>query len=141
MAQLDRSVATLRIGGDDLKPAEITTVLGCSASKQQIKGEVTVGKVSGRSYVAKTGMWRLESKDATPEDIDGQISEILSKLTTDQKAWEQLSSQYMLDLFCGLFMKVSNEGLSISSESLKALGTRGIGLSLDIYGPDDVDDE
>lgn len=141
MAQLDKSVATLRIGGDDLKPAEITALLGHSASKQQVKGEVTVGKVSGRSFIAKTGMWRLESIDACPEDVDGQISEILSKLTTDQKVWKQLSSQYILDLFCGLFMKDSNEGLSISAESLKALGARGIALSLDIYGPDDVDDE
>lgn len=35
MAQLDRSVATLRIFGDDLDPAEISALLGHAATKQQ----------------------------------------------------------------------------------------------------------
>lgn len=71
MAQLDRSIATLRIAGDDLQPAEISALLGHAASKQQVKGEVFVGKVSGRSRTAKTGMWRLEATDAAPENLDG----------------------------------------------------------------------
>ena len=137
MAHLDRTVATLRIAGDDLQPAEISALLGHAASKQHVKGEVFVGKVTGRSRVAKTGMWRLEATDAVPEDLDGQIAELLGKLTGNLAAWSQISKKYEIDLFCGLFMKVSNEGLSISAESLKALGERGIELSLDIYGPDE----
>jgi hypothetical protein len=44
-----------------------------------------------------------------------------------------LSDEYSLDLSCGLFMKVSNEGMNVSSESLVALGQRHIALSLDVY--------
>jgi hypothetical protein len=141
MAQLDRSVATLRIAGDDLDPSEISVLLGHAASKQQVKGEIFGGKVTGRSRTAKTGMWRLEATDATPEDLDGQIAELLGKLTGDRKVWEQISNKYDIDLFCGLFMKVSNEGMSISAESMKALGARGIELGLDIYGPDEASEE
>jgi uncharacterized protein YjbJ (UPF0337 family) len=141
MAHLDRSVATIRIAGDDLKPAEISTLLGHAASKEQVKGEVLVGKVTGRSRTAKTGMWLLEATDATPEDLDGQIAELLGKLTGNLSVWAQIATKYEIDLFCGLFMKVSNEGLSISAASLKALGERGIELSLDIYGPDEPEDK
>jgi hypothetical protein len=141
MAQLDRSVATLRISGDDLDPVKISALLGHAATKQQIKGEVFVGKVTGRSRIAKFGMWRLEAADAEPENLDEQISEILNKLTHDRNIWNELSMKYTMDLFCGLFMKTSNEGLSISAESLKALGARGIELSLDIYAPYEVDEE
>jgi hypothetical protein len=38
-----------------------------------------------------------------------------------------------MDMFCGLFMKNENEGLSLSAESLAMLGERSIELSLDIY--------
>ncbi len=141
MAQLDRSLATLRIAGDDLQPAEISALLGHAASKEQVKGEVFVGKVTGRSRTAKAGMWRLEATDASPEDLDGQIAEVLGKLTGDLSVWAQIAKRYEVDLFCGLFMKVSNEGLSISAESLKALGERGIELSLDIYGPDEPEEK
>jgi hypothetical protein len=141
MAQLDRSVATLRIAGDDLDPTEISALLGHVASKQQVKGEVFVGKVSGRSRTAQMGMWRLEATDASPENLDGQIAELLGKLTGDLKIWEQISNKYDIDLFCGLFMKVSNEGLWISAKSMKALGERGIEIGLDIYGPDEADEE
>ncbi|WKE65378.1 DUF4279 domain-containing protein [Gallaecimonas kandeliae] len=140
MAHLDRSVATLRIIGDDLNPDEISALLGHTASKQQTKGEVIIGKVSGVSRIAKTGMWYLEAMDATPENLDGQIAELLGKLTGNLKVWAKISSSCRIDLFCGLFMKHSNEGLSVSAESMKALGERGIELGLDLYGPDEADD-
>ena len=44
MAQISRTVAGLRIGGDDLIPSEITSLLGCEPSSEQTKGEVIVRK-------------------------------------------------------------------------------------------------
>jgi len=40
-----------------------------------------------------------------------------------------------MDLFCGLFMKESSEGFSISPATLAMLGERGIELQFDIYAP------
>jgi hypothetical protein len=62
---------------------------------------------------------------------------LLSKLTDDFNVWASIAERYKLDLFCGLFMQGSNEGLSISPKSLAALGLRQIELGLDIYGGDD----
>jgi Domain of unknown function (DUF4279) len=133
MAQLDRSKATLRIMGDALLPDVITRSLGCEPTGAQSKGEELIGKTTGQVRVAKSGMWRLEAASREPEDLDGQIDELLSKLTADLDVWTQISNAFKIDLFCGLFMKLGNEGLSISPKQLAALGERGIELGLDIY--------
>lgn len=137
MAQISRSVATLRILGDDLIPSEISEALNCKATYEQIKGEVVTGKKTGKQRIVKTGMWRLQASDHEPENLDGQIAEVLEKLNPDFSVWQKLSGKYHIDLFCGLFMEVSNEGMDISPSSLKALGERGIQLSLDIYDGND----
>lgn len=134
MAQVSGSVVALRIGGDDLDPEKITEMLGCAPTKKQTKGQVIKSK-SGSERIVKTGMWLLSASDCKPENIDGKIYEIFSKLTDNTAIWKSISDQYKLDLFCGLFMNEGNEGLSISSESLKVLGLRDIELGFDIYGP------
>ncbi len=137
MAQLQKSAVTLRIMGDDLIPGEITKLLGASPTHSETKGDKIVGKKTGRVRIANAGMWRLCALDREPEDIDGQIHEILSQMTPDLAVWQSITKLYNADLFCGLFMRVGNEGLTISSESLAALGARGIEMGLDIYAGDD----
>lgn len=77
----------------------------------------------------------LKAEKRRPEDLNAQIQELLGKLPTDVSIWNSFSTRYSIDLFCGLFMSELNEGLSISSESIKALGERSILLGLDIYAP------
>lgn len=135
MAQLHESAVGLRIIGDDLAPDEISRQLGCLPTFAQLKGEAIVGERSGQTRVAKCGMWRLRAQPREPEDLNGQIAEILGQLSDDLDVWKAISDRYSVDLFCGLFMDGSNEGLSVSASSLFALGARGIQLSLDLYGP------
>jgi hypothetical protein len=135
MAQMHKSVATLRIVGDDLVPTDVSRLLNCTPTTAQKKGDVIVGK-SGLQRIARNGMWSLQSEDQQPENLDGQIEEILGKLTANMEVWQTLARRFRLDLFCGLFMSGGNEGLSISPTSLLSLGQRGILLGLDIYGPE-----
>jgi hypothetical protein len=137
MAQISKSAATLRISGDNLIPSEITSILGCKPSFEQIKGQEIVGKNTGHKRIALTGMWRLQAKKYEPENLDLQISEIFEQLSKDINKWEILSSKYDMDLFCGIFMEKEMEGMDVSVTSLKTLSERGIRLGLDIYGPDD----
>jgi hypothetical protein len=81
----------------------------------------------------------LSARAREPENIDEQIAEIFSKLTDNLDFWKTLSERYTVNLFCGLFMACSNDGLTISVPSLVALTLRNIPLDLDIYGP--ADDE
>lgn len=138
MAQLARSVASLRVFGDDLKPDEVTRLLGHSPSRSWRKGEFQSSK-SGRSFTRRSGAWLLEVGPSEPEDFDGQVAKLLGMLTNDHTAWSQVTTRFEVDLFCGWFMGTSNEGLSVSPSTMSALGRFGIELSLDIYGPDSVE--
>jgi hypothetical protein len=133
MAHLARSVAALRIIGDDLVPEEVSSLLGAPPTRAERKGEAIPTKTGER--IAKTGGWRLEAMATEPENLDAQVSELLSLLTSDLEVWHTLRERYRLDLFCGWFMNESNEGVSISPSTLLALGQRGIELGLDIYAP------
>ena len=137
MAHLARSVASLRIFGDDLQPEEVSRILGCAPTKAWPKGRVQVSK-SGHEMIKKTGAWLLHASDAEPENLDGQVVELLAKLTSDTATWAELGRRFEVDLFCGWFMESSNEGVSVSPKTMFALAERGSGLSLDIYGPDNA---
>lgn len=129
----DQSIVALRIFGDDLIPSEVTALLGCEPTNAFSKGDVRVGSKTGNRYVEKTGRWSLSAEDKSPEDIPAQINDILDRLTSDLAIWDQLSSKYTLDIFCGVFMGSSNDGLEFSSVVLGHLSARGITLGLDIY--------
>ena len=131
----NKSVATLRFFGETLIPEEVSRALECEPTRSEFKGQVIWDPKTERERIAKTGSWRLEATDRLPENLESQISELLTKTTEDIKIWESLSGQFETDLFCGFFMNKSNEEFSISPESLEALGKRGIILSLDIYVP------
>jgi len=137
MAHISKSAATLRIMGDDLVPAEITNLLGANPTFEHSKGQVFTSKSSGNKRTTKTGMWRLQAKDAKPENLDVQIEEIFNQLSSDLELWESLKEKYSIDFFCGIFMRSSNEGMEITPMSLRLLGERGVKLGLDIYGPDE----
>jgi hypothetical protein len=134
MGSVRKSVATLRIWGDDLVPDQVSSQLGCPPTASHQKGDTIVSGRTGEQSITRTGRWSLRSTDHEPESLDAQIVEILSKVTDDMDVWGNLVSRYRVDLFCGLFMASENDGLMLSSTSLTALGQRGIVLSLDIYG-------
>ncbi len=128
MAAISKTSVTLRVLGDDLVPQEITKLLGAAPTRSHAKGEAF-----GQSNIRRSGGWSLRAQDRTPEDLDGQVEEILDQLTDDLEVWAQLGRRFRIDLFCSLFMQESNEGLSLSSKALRALGERGIALGFDIY--------
>lgn len=135
MAHLHRSVATLRISGENLDPDEISALLGCAPTTSQRKGDVRTSKTTGQSRTLKSGAWFMDASDREPENLDGQIAELLGKLTPSMDAWHSIAERYAVDLFCGFFMRETNEGVEISPASLLALGQRKILLGLDIYSP------
>jgi len=134
MAHVSRSKASLRIIGDSLNPEEISRIVGCKGSTMYSKGDIKVSKTTGKQYERKSGHWSLRSTECEPEDINGQVAEILGQLTNNLAVWSELNIKYSIDIFCGLFLETSNEGMDISPETLVELGNRGIVLSLDIYG-------
>ncbi|MGX9526710.1 DUF4279 domain-containing protein [Alcaligenes nematophilus] len=83
MVHLERSVATLRIMGDELVPEEISRLLSAMPTSAHVKGPQIPWSSSGRIGTKKSGMWRLRAKETEPEDLDGQVSELLGQVTSD----------------------------------------------------------
>ena len=135
MPLLWRSVAALRIFGETLEPDEGTRLLGSPPTKSRLKGDVKYRSKDGRETIAKEGMWLLEATDREPVDVNGQVMEILGKLTGDLGVWNSLSQGFDIDLSFGWFMQESNEGLEIAPATLAALSARGIRVGIDVYAP------
>jgi hypothetical protein len=130
-----KSAASLRIIGEGLVPEEITRILGRPPTRAQSKGQVLRHESTGREWTSRTGIWHFRVADRAPDDLNGQVMEILGQLNQDLAVWASLSARFRMDIFCGLFMAKNNEGLSLSPEVLLALGQRRIELGLDLYDP------
>lgn len=113
----------------------MTTSLGRAPTSSETKGQEIKGKKTGTVRIAKTGGWRFGVERREPGDLDAQIQELFGALTADLSIWRDLAGKYKPDLFVGLFVRKSNEGDEISAETLGLLSSRGVALSLDIYGP------
>ncbi|MEM6481911.1 MAG: DUF4279 domain-containing protein [Pseudomonadota bacterium] len=137
MAVLSGSAASLRFFGDDLDPDELTRLLGCRPTKSERKEEQIVGQVTGNKRTARSGRWRLRAERREPGDFDAQISEILDQLTNDINIWQDLTSRFRADVFCGLFMEEGKEGISLSNETLQKLAERGLTIDFNIYDSSD----
>lgn len=133
MAHIETSLASLRIFGDEVDPAAITRLMGVQPCRSSRKGDEVIGKVTGVKRIERTGSWTLKAEPRTPENLNGQIAELLDRLPNDLLMWKDLSQRFRVDLFCGIFMKESNEGMMISPQSLVLLGERFVTLSLDVY--------
>lgn len=135
MGQLKESRAGLRVFGDELDPDEITRRLGANPTKAFRKGDLELVRHDGRPRYAHTGRWHLDAARRFPEDLNAQIMEILDQVTDDLEVWRELGEKYRIDMFCGVWMGLYNDGLPLSHEVLLALGQRRILLDIDIYAP------
>ncbi len=134
MAELYGTAACLRIFGDDLDPDEITSILGAKPTRGERKGGIWLTP-RGDQMIARTGRWSIDVARREPGDLDGQIAEILAPLNQDLLAWQDLTTRFRADFFCGLFMEEGNEGLELSPKTMLDMGARGIKFGLDIYAP------
>jgi hypothetical protein len=80
-------------------------------------------------------VWVLEAPEVALQDFDHQVADLLRKLTPDLLAWHSLRERFDLDFYCGWFMGKTNEGVTVSPETLRALSERGIELGLELYAP------
>lgn len=132
MAELSETAACLRLMGDDLDPDDLTRRLGAEPTGSARKGGL-VSRPNGTVVVAPRGWWYFKVEYRSPGDLDGQIAEILERLTDDLSIWQDLSGRFRAEIFCGLFLHETNEGLALAPATMLALGMRGLQLEMDIY--------
>jgi hypothetical protein len=120
MAAIAESRVSIRFFGEDLNPAEVTDLLGREPTTMYRRGDTR--ESVGRSYTRKYGAWIVAAENQTPEAVDAQLQGLFASMTQDMRTWKALTSRYDADVFCGLFMNESNEGFSIGTATLEALG-------------------
>ncbi len=137
MATLDQCKAALRIFGDELIPEELSRLFDHFYTQGWVKG-YEYSTSSGKVVVKKSGAWILDAEPTDSADFDGQISQLLGYIDVSLDDWALLAKRFEMDIFCGWFMRESNEGISVSSQTMRLLSERNIALSIDIYAsPDD----
>ncbi len=134
MPAISETHVSVRFYGDDLEPDELTERLGAQPTSNARKGEIVRSK-DGRERTEKTGRWVFRVERREPGDLDSQIQELFGALASDLATWRELSKRHGPDLFVGLMLRDSNEGIEVGYETLALLTERGITLSLDVYGP------
>lgn len=133
MSMLSETAAGLRLFGDDLDPVEVTRLLGAEPTTSARKGDIDASRK--HPIAARSGKWVQSVEREMPSDLDKQIGLLLAGLTDDLAIWRDLTRDFRADVFAGLFMVESNEGLCLSPRTLLLLGERGLELDLDIYAP------
>jgi ribosomal protein L19 len=133
MAAIAESLVSIRFFGDDLNPAELTSMLGREPSMQYKKGDTRTS--SGHQYARKFGAWIAATEKQRPEAVDAQLEELLASMNQDLTVWKSLTSRFNADVFCGLFMDESNEAFSLSPATLQTLANRGLEIIFDVYDP------
>lgn len=128
---LDRNRVRLRVWGNPLDPDEITRLLGHPPTKAHATGEPLP---SGR--IPRSGYWGVEAPGGMHDELDLRIAGLLMMLTDDLPTWRGLAGRYDMDLFCGLFMADSNEGLMLRPATMALMAERRLPLELDLYSPD-----
>ena len=128
--EIDKSTVSLRFFGDNLCVEEVTQLLNCSPSMAYQKGDFL------NNQIAKKGAWLLQVKKSK-KSLEHQISELLNQLSEDLEVWQELTTKYKADLFCGLWLNGWNRGTDFSAKILKQISERGLKLDLDIYCMDD----
>lgn len=124
LAHIHKSRLSLRISGDSFLPDETTELLGASPTFCHAKGEEKRSSKTGRLRIARSGIWLLSVDERSPEYVDAQRRELFDQLADDLETWENIYENYSADLFVGLFMPGSNEGLTISSSVMKRIADR-----------------
>lgn len=131
MAAVFETTATLRSFGADLDPEAVTAALGARPTRGVKAGDLLSTR-RGVERAAKDGMWLLEAARRSPGDLDRQIEELFATLTTDLAVWRDLTARFQADLFLGLFLGSSNEGIR-EPRTLVEVSMRGFTVDFDVY--------
>ncbi len=137
MSEVSEYHICLRFFGDQLDPCAVSTLLGAQPSSSCRKGDVFRGKVSDR--IEKTGKWLLRLPEIPGESFEPQIRSLFDGLTQDLMLWRKLSTDFDADIFCGVWLGSSNQGMDLSPALMTNIAERGLHLSLDIYESDKDD--
>lgn len=135
--EVDEYRLTLRVAGDALVPDEISRLLGVQPTTSYRLGDLIGARREGGPR-ARTGCWHLTPEVEPGAAFDDLVMRLLGRLPSNLDTWARIRANHTIDLFCGVFLRNWNRGMTISPAVMQELSRRGIELGLDIYAPDDA---
>lgn len=129
MAELDRTLVSLRFSGQDLDPKEFGETLGFIESKRT---ETTIKR-------SKSGIvhWSISLIDNETIPLEDKIESLLAVFTNDIDVWIKATEKVEADIFCGLFLDGWNRGFTLTPNLMEKISTRNLEIGFDIYAPTD----
>lgn len=125
---------TLRVMGEDLRPAEVSRRLGVDPDKAHAKGAVPPSAAGTRGRPYKEGFWGYTLKGSDRMSMEESLVAMLSFVAERSGAIRELQSLGMrVDLFLGVFSEDANFGATLTPSLLRGFGELGLDLHLDLY--------
>lgn len=129
-AHSDSTSVALRFFGDDLDPVELSNKLGAEPTVSHRKGD-SMPNIAEKTRA--TGSWLLSGEPMSKTSLDEQINKLFDQLTDDLEVWRELTDRYRSDLFCGVWSKAWNRGVSLSPDVVARISERGLSIGFDVY--------
>jgi hypothetical protein len=146
VSDIYRTVASFRIGANPFEfrgvmtdANAITKLLGIEPTHSHNAGEPH-GR-SGRRWT--NGLWSLESQLQEDQELDLHVKSLLMKLlpVSDRvRAYLDSDPRLGAEFFVGLYIKESNEMLTLAPETVRGMSELRADLTLDIYLEDVPED-
>lgn len=129
-AHTDATSVALRFFGDELDPVDISNKLGAEPTVSHRKGD-SMPNIADETRA--TGSWLLTGDSMAKTSLDDKINALFDQLSDDLEVWRELTGRYQCDLFCGVWCKAWNRGVSLSPEVVARISERGLSIGFDVY--------
>jgi hypothetical protein len=129
----------LEITADNLKPTEITSLLGVAPTATWEKGTTLLNRDGSVRRTTNSGRWSLSLQPTETEEWEANqaVNLMIGRFAADETPWRTITSRADARLTLGLFLETSNQRVSLDPASLRWLADRNIRLDLDIYADDE----
>jgi hypothetical protein len=131
----------VEIAADDLKPNEITSLLGVAPTTSWERGTTLLNRDGTVRRTTKYGRWALALQPAETEEWEANkaVNLIIGRFQADDAVWRDISTRADIRLCLSLFLEAPNQGVTLEPASLRWLADRNIRLDFEIYAAEETE--
>ena len=126
-----RYSAWFRIYSDEISPDEMTRLLGMEPSLTQRKGEER-----GRGLRWSQNMWNYDAEEGQ-DDLENQIRSLTETFRAKKDVLASLHDKVSVIFWCACFSSDPETSVTLSPQTLSAMGSLGGELMLSVYAVED----
>jgi hypothetical protein len=131
---VEETQVCLAVYGEDLDPAVVTALLGCSPTFSHLRGD----RCGPRSPPQKGGGWFLEVRGKAPEGPEELSVRLLDRLPKDESVWIKLGEAHEVQLRFSLHKTGWNRGFDFSPRTAARIALLHARLVFEIYADDQL---